>query len=296
MGLQAVAVGQWTERRRRAADLTERWPFAVEVLTFYTALIDVQERICEAARRELGSDPSRTIAYIVGRALPPVREVTAARGPEKLARAVADQPRGETVSAAPWEEKVRRWLGAGELSAIDRYLVRSASGPVLEALGPAAGAACAGSRDPRHCPHCAGPPQVSFLASTGEDLVAPRRYLECARCAGRWPYPRMTCAACGETETRHLPIFAEEGATEAEATGAVVRGLGGAPSRAAAQSPRFPHISIYACRTCSRYLLNIDLARDGRAVPVVDELAALPLDLYAREQGVTKIVPNLMGF
>jgi len=31
-------------------------------------------------------------------------------------------------------------------------------------------------------------------------------------------------------------------------------------------------------------------------VPVVDELAAIPLDLYAREQGFSKITPNLMGF
>jgi formate dehydrogenase maturation protein FdhE len=31
-------------------------------------------------------------------------------------------------------------------------------------------------------------------------------------------------------------------------------------------------------------------------VPVVDEMAALPLDLYAVEQGFAKITPNLMGF
>jgi formate dehydrogenase maturation protein FdhE len=28
---------------------------------------------------------------------------------------------------------------------------------------------------------------------------------------------------------------------------------------------------------------------------VVDELAALPLDLYARERGLTKVTLNLMG-
>ena len=30
-------------------------------------------------------------------------------------------------------------------------------------------------------------------------------------------------------------------------------------------------------------------------MPVVDELVALPLDLYAQERGFTKIMPNLMG-
>ena len=86
---QAVAAGQWTERRRRAADLRGRWPFAREVLTFYSALLDAQERVYDAARSEL-SDPSRTIAYTVARALPLVSEVTASRRPERLARAVAD--------------------------------------------------------------------------------------------------------------------------------------------------------------------------------------------------------------
>ena len=29
---------------------------------------------------------------------------------------------------------------------------------------------------------------------------------------------------------------------------------------------------------------------------VVDEMAAIPLDLYARERGLTKVTTNLMGF
>jgi formate dehydrogenase maturation protein FdhE len=293
MGPQAVAAGRWTERRRRAVELKERWPFAAEVLTFYGALLDAQERVYETARSEL-SDPFRTVRYAVARALPIVRNVTTASGPETLARAVADLP-GEDDSTTNREEKLKCWLDGGELSAVDRFLARAAVGPVLEALGPRVGQACGGPRDERHCPHCGGLPQASVLAPAGEDLVAPRRYLECSRCAWRWPYPRMTCAACGETDSRHLPIFAEEGTTEAEAAGTVVRGLGAAPAGAPALSPRFRHVSIHACRTCSRYLLNIDLSRDARAVPVVDEMAAIPLDLYAREQSVVKIVPNLMG-
>jgi formate dehydrogenase maturation protein FdhE len=52
---------------------------------------------------------------------------------------------------------------------------------------------------------------------------------------------------------------------------------------------------IDACTTCSRYLVSIDLGRDPRAVPVVDELAAIPLDLHAVDRGFTKVAPNLMG-
>jgi formate dehydrogenase maturation protein FdhE len=304
----AVATGHWAERRRRAGDLAKRWPFATEVLTFYGALLDAQERVYEAAQslpQAQLSDSSRVASYVAERALPLVREVTVARGPEKLARAVADLGRGGNDPAGRWAEKVRRWLGEGELSPVDRYLVRAAAGPVLEALGAygvsqdvqAAAGVGAGPRDERHCPRCGGLPQVSLFAPTEESLVAPRRYLECSRCAYRWAFPRMTCPACGETESRRLPIHAEEGATASEAAGTVVRGVEGA-GRAATPGPgpRLPHVSVHACSTCSRYLLNVDLSREGRAVPVVDEMAAIPLDLYAREHGVAKIVPNLMGF
>ncbi len=328
MAPQAVAAGRWTERRRRAAELTERWPFAAEVLTFYGALLAVQERVWEAAQTEL-FDPSQTAVYVAERALPPVLAVTISSGPEKLARAAADmlspggdppagissggqtgRPHGGGLSASMGEDKVRGWLEGQELSAVDRYLMRAAAGPVLEALGPAltalataqprhAGAGLGAGlpgRDQRRCPRCGGLPQVSVFAASGEDLVAPRRYLECARCAWRWPYPRMTCPACGETQSQRLQIFAEEGTTQVEATGQVIRGTGGAAAGfPSGPAPRFPHVSVHACRTCSRYLLNVDLSRDARAVPVVDEMASIPLDLYAREQGFVKIVPNLAG-
>jgi formate dehydrogenase maturation protein FdhE len=38
------------------------------------------------------------------------------------------------------------------------------------------------------------------------------------------------------------------------------------------------------------------LGRDRRAVAQVDEIAAIPLDLYAKERGLRKVVPNIMGF
>jgi len=289
--VQAVAAGRWTDRRGRADELRERWPFAAEVLAFYGALLPVQERICEAAQAEL-ADTSQAAAYVAARALPLVRAVTIAHGPTALAQAVA----AATGSSGEAEETVDRWLAGGELSTVDRYLARAAAGPVLEALGPAAGRVCPGPRDERHCPTCGGLPQVSLFAPAGEDLVAPRRYLECARCASRWPYPRMTCAACGEANTGSLPIFAEEGATLGEATGNVVRGATTAPAGPrSGPAPQFPHMSVHGCRACARYLLNVDLGQDARAVPAVDEMAAIPLDLYAREQALAKIVPNLTG-
>jgi formate dehydrogenase maturation protein FdhE len=79
----------------------------------------------------------------------------------------------------------------------------------------------------------------------------------------------MTCASCGESSGDKLPIFQEE--------------------------EQFPYVRVDGCDSCHRYLLSFDLRREPRAVPIVDELAAFPLDLYAGERGLTKIISNLLG-
>ncbi len=188
-------------------------------------------------------------------------------------------------------------MGGEEQPVVDRYIARAALSPVLEALGPEAAASCTGTRDRLHCPGCGGPPQLSYFALAGEDLAAGGRFLCCARCHGTWGFPRMTCAGCGESSTSRLSIFSEEGTTSGE-RGSVVRGLPVGPNGHNGSAPKaiFPHVRIEACDACRRYVLNIDLAADPGAVPIVDELDALPLDLFARERGFSKITPNLMGF
>jgi FdhE protein len=57
----------------------------------------------------------------------------------------------------------------------------------------------------------------------------------------------------------------------------------------------FPHIRVEACRSCRVYLKLIDLTIDGRAVPEVDELASVVLDMWADELGYTKLQTNLFG-
>ena len=52
---------------------------------------------------------------------------------------------------------------------------------------------------------------------------------------------------------------------------------------------------VEACDTCHCYIKTIDLTKDGRAVPMVDELAAIPLSLWASENRYTKVSPNLLG-
>ena len=287
----ATASEQWTERRRRVSELKRRQPFARELLDFYGAVLAVQQDAFDAAR--LASPPgARLVAYVAEMVAPAVVDVSVAAGPVRLRDMVAKR-----VEVADLRDIVAAWVWGEDQVPVDRFLARASLGPVLEALGPGAAASCAGPRDRRHCPACGGPPQLSYFAVAAEDLASGGRFLVCARCHRSWGYARMTCAGCGEDSTSRLPIFSEEGTTSGE-RGSVVRGLQGKLEKhqGAERTAVFPHMRIEACDTCRRYLLNIDLATEPKAVPVVDELAALPLDIYAGERGFSKITPNLMGF
>jgi FdhE protein len=282
-----TAAWPWTDRRRRTSELRRRYFFAAELLDLYGALLPVQEHAFEEAISARPA-PGELGAYVTEMVMPAIIDVSVVAGPGKLREAV-----GQRLDATLRGDIVARWIRGEDQVMVDRFLALASLSPVLEALGPDYAAVCAGPRDARHCPHCGGPPQLSFVALAGEDLATGRRHLLCARCNASWGYARMTCAGCGEDSSSRLPIFSEEGTTSGE-RGSVVRGLPtnqGDPSSAV-----FTHIRIDACETCRRYLLNIDLASDPKAVPAVDELAALPLDLYARDQGFAKITPNLMGF
>jgi FdhE protein len=291
MAPAAIATTPFTDRRRRTEALRNRHAFAREPLDFYGALLGVQEQAFEHA---ISTRPpaQHLAAYVAEVVMPAVVDASLAAGPTMLREAVAQR-----LESADPRELIAAWMQGDEQTMVDRFLARSAVGPVLEALGPEAAASCAGVRDHLHCPSCGGPPQLSYFAVPREDLASGGRFLLCARCLGSWGYARMTCPACGEDLSSRLPIFSEEGTSSGE-RGSVVRGLEGrlGDHRVAAGKAVFPHIRIEACDTCRRYVLNVDIAADPAAVPVVDELAALPLDLFARERGFSKIIPNLMGF
>ena len=259
----------WLARRRRAEELRERHPFAAEVLTLYLALLPVQEDAWRSAR-ESTPPPDELAAWAANRVLPGVIEATVESGPPALREAVRDYS----------EEALARWLAGVELEPVDRYVARASLGPVLEALGePAVGPETSAS-----CPRCGGLPQLSWLEASGESLVTGRRNLLCSRCAWSWDHTRSACPACGEDEEECLVVYTErwQGAVSGN-------GNGDGPVV-------FPNVQIAGCATCGRYLLEVDMARDAHAVPEVDELAAIPLDLYAADLDLQKVTANLMGF
>jgi len=129
------------------------------------------------------------------------------------------------------------------------------------ALQPHAAALPAGEP----CAWCAAPPQVGALREQAEGRALD---LVCALCLRPRPGTRGRCAGCGEgTESKLLTFSADD----------------------------LAHLALAACETCRGYLPLVDLSRDPRAIPEVDELAGLPLDLWAHERGYQKLQPNLAG-
>jgi FdhE protein len=271
----AGAANPWLLRRERAAELAERFPHATEMLRLYQALTVVQEEAQRQFFSPSGSLPpplagegrgGGLASFAVEHVLPTVIDVTVDAGPQALRDGVI-----ALYASANLEGMIQRWLDQQPLTPFETFLARASASPLLEASAafPSPSGGGQGGGLSTHCPTCGGLPQLSYFAVSGEALVSGPRYLVCSRCATNWIFSRMTCAGCGESTGTKLPIFQEQ--------------------------ERFPHVRVDGCQTCRKYLLTFDLRRDTRAVPVVDEIAALPLDLYARDQGLTKIAPNLMG-
>ena len=125
----------------------------------------------------------------------------------------------------------------------------------------------AGSDDARAaCPCCGAAPVAAVLRDEPE--IKGRRTLLCSLCLTEWTYPRTRCPACGEERAEKRPHHVSES---------------------------WPHIRVEECGSCRTYIKAIDLRAVGLAVPVVDELASVELDLWAAEQGLSKLRANLLG-
>jgi hypothetical protein len=247
----------WSRHRSRARELRDRHPHAAEMLTLYLALVEVWDAAGQAGWRAES-------------VLPEVVRATEEHGPRQLAETVG------TVEAGVLAD----WLAGEELPPVERYVARATmrgvdAPPYHRGSGP--------------CPECGGPPQLSYRTEVKDPLASGARMLQCARCANEWSFSATVCPSCGEPAKR--TVYAEHRGDDQGG------GNGGGPrvGRQPSDGALFPHVRIESCQGCLRYLIVIDLGLDPRAVPEVDELTALPLDLYAAEQGLSKITPNLMG-
>lgn len=115
------------------------------------------------------------------------------------------------------------------------------------------------------CPFCGSKPAVAVRRGEGD---GGKRSLVCSLCSTEWMFRRILCPNCGEEDKDRLPVYVAK---------------------------EFPHVCVEGCDACGHYIKAVDLTVDGNAVPLVDEIATVPLNIWAEEHGYSKLVPNVLG-
>jgi len=255
---------------RKAADRAEALAgesgAASEPLRFAAGLYRVQGQVAAAVQALHAASPfSGRLETDSGRLVEPLRTVH--RHAAEVAPPTLAVVARERLSERPEVAQARLgvyWNGTRD----DRedFLSRAALRPYVEVLvrnqvlvdRPKAG---------RVCPHCGGQPWVAARRPQPNTHGA-QRLLLCALCGSEWVVNRILCPACGEENPDKLPAF---------------------------NTDRYPAVRIEACETCHRYVKSIDLSVDGNAIPEVDDLVSVGMDLWAAEQGFARIEPGLAG-
>ncbi len=262
----------------RAEVLARDWEFARGLLDFYRAVARFQQELFVALKVDVPAVPAawrdRLVAGAASALLPYARALVALVervGPPPLAARAIELGR----AGAPRWTALLAGAVAGELGCPDdgrdRFFARALVQPYWERWRVTLADRLAAPEAPpfdaawgARCPWCGARPVGGVLR---QESYGARRSLVCSLCVAEWDIPRIRCVACGETTADRLAVYTAD---------------------------RFPHVRVEACETCRRYLKTVDLTRDGLADPLVDELATVPLDLWAAEQGYRKVQPNLL--
>lgn len=262
------AQGSWQQRIARAEELAEHQAASREVLNFYRSVLQFQATISGSGeeQHEQRASPGIRSALNLRRAAaqaPRLIAMVREHGPSNLAAEL------EPWTAAPDEQLcvgLSDWLaGKSDGQAAVTFIARVLLEPQAEALAESTTwppPTAVGNR----CPACSSPPQLAVLRPEGD---GGKRTLLCSLCHTEWEFRRVLCPACGEQNHEKLPRY---------------------------NADDFPAIRVEACDTCKRYLKSVDLTVDGHAVPLVDDVAAAALDLWAVERGYQKLLPNIVGF
>jgi FdhE protein len=263
-------------RIRRANELLSRYPFAKEVLNFYLRLANFQkDMLAKIAVANGAAEFSTQTGALreridVAILLPEMRtllSIIETHAPPPLAEfsgALKQEP------ASAWLTLVSRYCTEGgketqgEDDPREELIARIITQPFAEFLSGRTAAEPLPTA-PLVCPLCDGLPVAGLLRPEGD---GGKRFLLCSFCGHEWEFRRIFCAACGEDREGQLPVFLAE---------------------------QFPQVRVECCDTCRHYVRSVDLTKDGHAVPVVDDLAAIPLTLWADQHGYARLEPNLLA-
>ena len=273
-----VGVAEFDARIRRAEYLASQYPFAAEVLRFYSRIAEFQKSFHAEIKKDLGlqltSQPPGSLrapmpsgnADLLFSHLKSFLSLLAQAAPPTLTEAARDISKQDAVSNLALLNAYWDLGGMNDqfIGAFAQFIPRAFTQPLAELLASRTTAPPAVSTV-HSCPLCGGQPLLGVLRPEGDGA---RRRMMCSFCLQEWDFRRIYCPACGEGDEKKLPVYVAE---------------------------QFPHIRVEACESCKVCMRTIDLATNGNAVPVVDDLAAIPLTLWSQEHGYTRMQPNLLG-
>jgi len=259
----------YARRIQRAHELSGRYPSAAELLRYYGRLAFSQQHIFDCLSG-VALDSANLWPLQIELILPLFADF--ARGLAEISPALMRDRASALASASLAEQEnflTRFWNGdsfqsSGDSPSPDHFVALAFLQPYAEWLAQS-GHRISAPTGHATCTVCGSEPVCSVLRD--QDHGA-RRSLVCSLCMHEWSFLRVTCPACGDERFESLPVFTPQ---------------------------EIPHIRIDACDTCHYYIKTIDMTKDGLAVPVVDELASISLDVWAAEKGYQKLVPNLAG-
>ncbi len=279
---------KWDRRIRRANELASSYPFSAEGLHYYAQVAAFQKGIYGEIQKALADSPKissdRPLRdeldfFLLLPKFPGFLSVIQQIAPAPLAQAATTLAR---KGSAAWQRAIEEfWYGDGDLAPggdaeqpeandpgaathSDRVLAWIFLQPYAEYLADHREVETLDGT-PSTCPLCGGKPAVGVLRSEGDGA---KKSLICMLCAHEWLFRRIYCPACGEEREPQMGFYS---------------------------APEIAHVRVDVCDTCHTYLKSIDLTKTGLAVAVVDELATIPLDLWAREHGYQKLQINLLG-
>src|SRR6476619_7352989 len=249
----------WDRRIARTSELLQNQSSVTELLKFYQRLVRFQKSVYESVASAADHNVSLLVPHFAG-LLTLVKESGSAE--LKAAAATLEQSSPEDrleLLTAVWQHEVE----SHELSAESVFFANALLQPLAEYLAERNGSATEAS--PPLCPFCGSKPQLAVLRPEGDGA---KRFLLCSLCGTEWFFRRLLCPNCAEAHKEHLPVFVAK---------------------------EFDYVRVDACDTCHTYIKSIDLSKNGNAVPVVDELATVSLNLWAQENNYQKAQPNLFG-
>jgi FdhE protein len=188
--------------------------------------------------------------------VPGLLKVVAKHGP----KALAEKAEAFADNQAGWH----RIFTSSDVDPAEVFFVRALLQPYTEFMARLTGANLNGNKP--LCPFCAEKPVVAVLRGEGDGA---KRSLVCSLCSTEWEFRRILCPGCGEENKDKLPVYT---------------------------ASDLDYVRVETCDSCRIYIKAIDLTKNGLAVPVVDELASVALDVWAGEKGYVKLMPNLLAF